>query len=185
MSQILNLYQFGNLGTAIPGQQPPLIGGSASSQSGSGMVGSSERGLNRKILRQSFGNNALGGIFEYSPLYYAYAARKPNGQAKSGGQGPFRAAMNAGDLMGTVNEGPHPSLPKPNQVTSVSNMGFMSLAGSVKTGNAAYTGNPKYVYDSSDYVRYKKLKAINSNYNDISFGGSNNGSYTSLKAVRH
>ena len=31
-------------------------------------------------------------------------------------------------------------------------------------------GNPKYVNDSSDYIRFKKLSAKNRNYNDSSFG---------------
>lgn len=32
-------------------------------------------------------------------------------------------------------------------------------------------GNQKYVHDSSDFTRFKKLSAKNRNYNDISFGG--------------
>ena len=34
-------------------------------------------------------------------------------------------------------------------------------------------GNPKFVYDSSDYIRFKKLSAKNLNYNDSSLGGDN------------
>jgi hypothetical protein len=51
-------------------------------------------------------------------------------------------------------------------------------------GNSYYTGNPKYVYDSSVYTRYKQLKSVNKTYDDKSFGGSNNGAYTFLLAVR-
>jgi hypothetical protein len=40
-------------------------------------------------------------------------------------------------------------------------------------GQAFFTGNPKYVYDSSNYIRFKKLQAVNRNYNDSSFGGEN------------
>ena len=40
-------------------------------------------------------------------------------------------------------------------------------------GEAFFTGNPKYVYDSSNYVRFKKLQAVNRNYNDSSYGGEN------------
>jgi hypothetical protein len=40
------------------------------------------------------------------------------------------------------------------------------------------------VYDGSDYTRYKKLRAVNRTYDDKSFGGSNNGSYSALKRVR-
>ena len=34
-----------------------------------------------------------------------------------------------------------------------------------------FSGNPRFVYDGSDYARFKKLQAINRNYNDITFGG--------------
>ena len=44
--------------------------------------------------------------------------------------------------------------------------------------------NQHYVYDSSDYIRYKKQAAVVKNFNDISYGGSNNGAYTATKAIR-
>ena len=44
--------------------------------------------------------------------------------------------------------------------------------------------NMNKVYDSSVFVEYKKLKAINKNYNDYSFGGSNNGAYSAIMHVR-
>ena len=66
--------------------------------------------------------------------------------------------------------------PKPsNQVNAPrrsSLAGWGVLAGGVKTvatGGSAYSGNPKYVYDSSDYIRYKKLLAKNSLYNKPTF----------------
>jgi hypothetical protein len=182
MSQILGLGTFGKIGTGIPGKQNQLLGGSSS-----GMIGGGERSTNRKLLRKSFGNNALGGKFNYSPLYYASQARHGTATMGAGGQGSFRAAYNAGDHMGTVNEGPDSTLPHPNQVNNVKSVSlkYTTSAGSVNTGSAAFTGNPKYVYDSSDFIRYKKLKSINNNYNDSSYGGSNNGSYSSLMGVRH
>lgn len=185
MSMILGLSPFGKIGTSLPGQQHRLIGGGANSNSGTGMVGGGERGLNRKLLRQSFGNNTLGGSFNRSPLYYANQAQK--GAASSGGQGPFRAAFNAGDSQGTVNEGPHFSLPRPNQVNNITpvSLKYDVAAGGIRTGKAAYTGNPKYVHDSSDFARFKKLKAIGNNYNDSSFGGSNNGAFSAIMRVRH
>lgn len=42
--------------------------------------------------------------------------------------------------------------------------------------------NVKYVYDSSNYITYKKQSAIAKNYNDISTGG--NKSSTSQSAIR-
>ena len=43
-----------------------------------------------------------------------------------------------------------------------------------QNGNSFYAGNPKHVYDASDFTRYRKLKAINKNFNDITVGGDNN-----------
>ena len=55
--------------------------------------------------------------------------------------------------------------------------------GSVREGNGA-TGNQHYVYDSSVYTKYKRLVGKNKNYNDIGFGGSNNGAFVPLMAIR-
>jgi hypothetical protein len=46
----------------------------------------------------------------------------------------------------------------------------------------AGTCNVKYVYDSSDYTTYLKQKAVNKNYNDLSYGG--NQYSTSQSAIR-
>ena len=107
---------------------------------------------------------------------------------------PFRRAMNAGDPFNTINMLPDSRVPgnKPsNQVQStrrVANSAATSSAGNgLKTtnGGSAYTGNPKFVYDSSDYIRYKKLMAKNNNYNDPTFGGDlNNGSQVARSRVR-
>ena len=35
-------------------------------------------------------------------------------------------------------------------------------------------GNQKFVYDSSDYIKFKRLSAKNKNYGDCSFGGDDN-----------
>ena len=53
------------------------------------------------------------------------------------------------------------------------------------SGVPGASGNVKYVYDSSDYVTFKKQQAINLNYNDLKNGGDDsNGSYVALMAVR-
>lgn len=159
-----------SLGGGTPGIQPNLIGSGAN---GSGMVGSSERGQSRFILRHAFGRkNWLESVIGYSVQPAI---------------GNFRRSMNAGDILGTVNEGPLPALPRPNQVNgpNIAPGRLHGLnGGSVQTGGAAYSGNPKYVYDSSDYVRFKNLQATLRTYNDSSFGGSNNGSYTFLMNIR-
>jgi hypothetical protein len=103
---------------------------------------------------------------------------------------PFRAVNNAGDILGRYYTfyscgGPcqtfqsRPGLHIPKQ-----------LFGSVSkqcdgTGVPAATGNARFVYDSSDYITYKKQMAINKNYNNLSNGGNeNNGSYTFIRAIR-
>ena len=100
---------------------------------------------------------------------------------------PFRQAFNAGDSQGTVNNSVLAELNAPNQVGGVgAGQNIFSRAGGAhKGGQAAYTGNPRYVYDSSDYIRFKKLQAKNRNYNDKSFGGANNGAYVPLMRIRH
>jgi hypothetical protein len=99
--------------------------------------------------------------------------------------GPFRGVNNLGDFLGRVNYscgGPNPQ--------NAAKPGYGRLIGSVPeqcdgTGITATTCNPKFVSDSSDYVRFKKLRAMNQTYNDLSYGGDkSNGSYVPLMAVR-
>ena len=45
--------------------------------------------------------------------------------------------------------------------------------------------NVKFVYDSSDYVTYLKQKAVNKNYNDLSYGGDQyKSSQSAVRAIR-
>ena len=45
--------------------------------------------------------------------------------------------------------------------------------------------NVKYVYDSSDYTTYLKQRAVNKNYNDLSYGGDDsNSSQSAQRAIR-
>ena len=108
---------------------------------------------------------------------------KKNGYKPS--VGPFRAVNNMGDFLGRVNYscgGPNPE--------SASKPGYGRLIRSVpkqcdSTGVTVTTCNPKFVADSSDYVKFKKLRAMNRNYNDLTNSGDqSNGSYVSLMAVR-
>jgi len=138
------------------------------------MVGSSARGADRFIMREAFGNNRLFSA-QTAPLILSTAKTTP-----------FRRAYNAGDVAGTFNDAPSPQLPGSNQVNgrAVSMLNIKS-GGAHNDGEALFSGNPKFVYDGADYVRYKKIKAINKTYNDSSFGGANNGSYVALNRVRH
>lgn len=95
---------------------------------------------------------------------------------------PFRVFTNSGDLLNRQDE-PGGS----NQVGGVGTGQFkirMGLGGSKHHGTGA-SGNQHYVYDSSDYIKFKRLRTKLGNYTDTSFGGSNNGSFSPLRAVRH
>lgn len=57
---------------------------------------------------------------------------------------------------------------------------------SVNENCSKNNGKAPVIYSGSDYIRFKKLVAVNKNYNDSSFGGdNNNGSYDALKRARH
>jgi hypothetical protein len=99
--------------------------------------------------------------------------------------GPFRAVNNLGDFLGRVNYscgGPNPQ--------SASKPGYGRLIGSIPqqcdgTGIEPTNCNPKFVSDSSDYIKFKRLRAVNHNYNDLSNGGNqSNASYVPLMAIR-
>lgn len=99
---------------------------------------------------------------------------------------PFRAVTNSGDFLSRRNYvcgGPNLSPPL-NTPRSRGNLGgIFSVCDS--TGVQAASCNTKFVYDSSDYTKYRNQKAHNLNYNDKKHGGDDhNGSYTFLMHVR-
>lgn len=127
----------------------------------------------RSILRKSWNGPYITG-------YYYGNNNKKYGRVTT----PFRAANNAGDFLGRVNY----SCGGPNQVNP-DYPGWKGHIGNIPnmcdgTGVPASTCNVRYVYDSSDYVTYKKQRAINQNYNDKKDGGYTNSSYVNLLAVR-
>uniref|UniRef100_A0A6C0ICP4 Uncharacterized protein n=1 Tax=viral metagenome TaxID=1070528 RepID=A0A6C0ICP4_9ZZZZ len=111
---------------------------------------------------------------------------------------PFRAVNNAGDLLSRENYSCGGSCQ-----TFQSRPGLKGLRGrfgSISDScipSAAYNSlqllsnvpaaacNVKYVYDSSDYITYLKQRAVNKNYNDLSYGGDNyNASQSAQRAIR-
>ncbi len=95
---------------------------------------------------------------------------------------PFRAANNLGDFLGRKNyvDG---SEPNPQ---SASRPGYARLIGSVMSNkdSSGITGascNPKFVSDSSDYIKFKRQSDTNRNFNDLAFGGYNNSAYSRIK----
>ncbi len=147
-----------NLGGGFPGIAPTLTGSGGGVDGGSGMVGSSERSIERFSLVQAWNGAAATGTI--------------NGYQRK--IGPFRAVYNAGDFLSRPNYTSGGS----NQVNNVRGglTGYKVLGGAIQarpdtTGIPSATCNPKFVYDGSDYIRFRKLQAINRNYNDYSFGG--------------
>lgn len=127
----------------------------------------SENTVYRKVLRSSWNSTMFNSINGYSRQVT-----------------PFRAANNLGDFLSRQNYSCGGSNPE-----SANKPGYGRRIGSVPqhcdaTGIAPTTCNPKFVSDSSDYVRFKKLKAVNQTYNDLGYGGANNGHYTFLMHVR-
>ena len=105
----------------------------------------------RLIITRGFGNKNVG----YLPNNGSAIKHKGTPWTIT----PFRAAMNAGDLAGTKNSGVLPHLPSHDQSNGIGNISKHFNAGGHTTGSAAYAGNPTYVYDGSDYTRFKKLQA--------------------------
>jgi hypothetical protein len=112
--------------------------------------------------------------------------------------GPFRAVNNAGDILsrqdyscgGTCQT--FQSRPGLNGLRqhfgSISNSCTPSVLYSTNQINPAVPAsacNGKFVYDSSDYINFRKKQAINRNYNDRSFGGNDySGAQSAIRAIR-
>ena len=77
---------------------------------------------------------------------------------------PFRAANNLGDFLVRKNYvcgGPNQvNASKPGRKTSIGTI----LSACDGKGVEGASCNPKFVSDSSDYVRFRKLQAMNKNY---------------------
>ena len=137
--------------------------------------------LDRKILRKVFPTSS---VFNDTYVMTGQSVSNPSAPTVEWAQTPFRVAMNAGDLYSRQYM-PGGS----NQVKGSVGMGKYRntlgayQGGAVRPGNGA-SGNQHYVYDSSVYTKYKRLLKKNKNYNDIGFGGSNNGAFVPLMAIR-
>jgi hypothetical protein len=117
------------------------------------------------------------------------ASGKINGVTVTPAATPFRIVNNAGDFLSRQNY----SSGGPNQVNSIKQSisgSWRTSAGRVRatddgTGVPSASCNPKYVYDSSNYIAYRKQRAVNKNYRDISSGGDeSNASYSAILRVR-
>lgn len=109
---------------------------------------------------------------------------------------PFRAVNNAGDLLSRQNYSCGGTCQTPQSRPGLNGLRqrFGSTSASCQPSVLwsslqqdiaipSSTCNVKWVYDGSDYIRFKKDQAVNRNYNDRSFGG--NDYNTSQTAIRH
>lgn len=149
-----------NLGGTVPG---------ISVRQTANSMRNSEDALTRKVLRNAWNNtNVQSSLNGADGLTYERVV------------GPFRAANNLGDYLGRQNYvcgGPNP--------VGVYNRGGALRSNCDASGIQATSCNPKFVSDSSDYLKFKKQQAVVRNYNDNKFGGdASNGSYTALMRVR-
>ena len=152
----------------------------------------SENAINRSRLRRAFGNSKINGLI-IKNITDPYQLYKKNSFPIT----PFRATFNAGDPLGSGNKAPWKYL-QPNGTNQISISKNRSSRDGTHTidispsvlnfGDAsAYSGNPKFIYDSSDFVKFRKLKAINQNYNDSTFGGgyTHSSSQQAYRRVKH
>jgi hypothetical protein len=111
---------------------------------------------------------------------------------------PFRAVNNAGDILSRLNYSCGGSCQSFQSRPGMN--GLKMRFGSVQSScipSAYYSDiqldsripaaacNVRYVYDSSDYTTYLKQKAVNKNYNDLSYGGDDsNASQSAVRASR-
>ena len=98
---------------------------------------------------------------------------------------PFRAVNNLGDFLGRQNY----VCGGPNQVNS--NISGVKINGGAVHSQCDGTNvpsascNTKFVADSSDYITFRKQRAINRNYNDSSNGGDESHASASAKKRVH
>jgi hypothetical protein len=161
-------FNYSTLGGGFNGISPAITLNTQQGNSSVAPAGEvSHVALDRMIVRKSFPTNKFDGNYILTSKW---------------AQTPFRVVMNAGDLhiRQNISGGS-------NQVKGSVGIGryrnTLGNYGGVHKGNGA-TGNQHYVYDSSVYTTYKKRFAKNKNYNDNSFGGSNNSAYTTIMGIR-
>jgi hypothetical protein len=105
--------------------------------------------------------------------------------------GSYRSTMNAGDPLNRANQQCGGSNQASGAVRGSANAAARDhLAGGLADGacgtttqyggapyvalhtqNPVWSGNSRFVVDSSDFTRFKKMKSVNRNYNDLTFGG--------------
>ena len=127
----------------------------------------SEMCMTRRVLRDSWNG--------------AYATGTVNGYgARIGG---FKAVNNISDFLSRQNYVCNVPNPQSNSFNGRNRIGSI-IKHCDNTGIQCSNTNTKFVPDSSDYIKYRKQRAINQNYNDITNGGNqHNASYEGFMRV--
>ena len=110
----------------------------------------SEMCMTRRVLRDSWNG--------------AYATGTVNGLGKR--IGGFKAVNNIGDFLNRQNYVCKIPNPQSNSFQGRNRIGSI-INHCDNTGIPCSNTNTKFVPDSSDYIKYRKQRAINQNYNDI------------------
>jgi hypothetical protein len=160
------------LGGLYNGFSAKLLGGGPGKSGSGGPEGGSEREMTRVTLREAWNGQAASGSVNNVTVAVT----------------PFRAVNNAGDFLNRQ----YYTSGGSSQINSLRGglTGWKTMAGAVQpdpdgSGVPSSTCNVKYVYDSSDYTRFRKLQASNRNYNDGSFGGNlNSGAQSKIRASK-
>ena len=128
----------------------------------------------RRVLTKSW--NGVGAVG---------LAQGTGGKVYGCATSPFRAVDNSGDFLARwqyVCGGPN-QIGRYRAGCYIRNSLQPAMSRCDATGIEGAACNPRYVHDSSDYVKFKKLRAINQNYNDNSNGGYTNSSYVAMRAI--
>lgn len=112
----------------------------------------SDQIMSRTILRKSWNTPYASGSFK----------------GLKSKTSPFRAVNNLGDFLSRPNY--CSGGPNPVQADEPGRKHRSMVIQNDGTNIPSSTCNVKFVSDSSDYVRFKKLRAINKTYNDNKFG---------------
>lgn len=151
-------------GTVPAGNYPNVKG--ASIQKPKPTVDTSERSRDRFVLRNAWNTNLNIGALKI---------------------GAFRTVNNAGDPLSRKNYscgGSNMISSRPGVMILTTKDGGQDRSNCDGTGIPPSTCNVKYVYDSSEFTKYKKLTAKNRGYrypgSDYTYGGANNGTTQSV-----
>lgn len=135
------------------------------------------------VLNYKSGSDAMARKIVVKSWNTQYASGVSNGYKRI--ITPFRAVNNLGDFLSRKNYScGGPNTVQPDRYKRKNNIGSVPK-NCDSTNVPASTCHSKFVSDSSDYIKFKKLRAVNVLYNDQKFGGDkNNASQHALLSIR-